>query len=71
VPIVIAQRGMQWSSGDGVRLDILAFGHPAPSTIETLERSSARVDRTDRCGAAVITIGKEISTMLRCELPAK
>jgi competence protein ComEC len=159
VPIVIAQRGMQWSSGDGVRLDILApslpfladtgddvnensivamlnyngfrelfmgdageasearllshgvdlhsdvlkvghhgspyastpafistvhpklavisvgrhntFGHPAPSTIETLERSSASVDRTDRCGAVVITTGKEISTMLPCELPAK
>jgi len=159
VPIVIAKRGMQWSSGDGVRLDILApslplladtgddvnensivamlnyngfrelfmgdageasearllahgvdlhsdvlkvghhgspyastpafistvhpnlavisvgrhntFGHPAPSTIETLQRSSARVDRTDRCGAVVITIGEGISTMLPCERPAK
>ena len=159
VPIVIAQSGMQWSSGDGVNLDILApslpfladtgddvnensivamldysgfrelfmgdageasearllahgvdlhsdvlkvghhgspyastpafisavhpklavisvgrhntFGHPAASTMETLERSSARADRTDRCGAVAITVGEEISTMLPCALPAQ
>jgi hypothetical protein len=35
VPIVIARRGMRWSSGDGVTL---AFGHPARTTINTWER---------------------------------
>ncbi len=37
------------------------FGHPAPSTIETLERVGAAVDRTDQSGAAkVVTDGRDI-----------
>ncbi len=31
------------------------FGHPAPSTIETLEHFGAAVYRTDENGAATIT----------------
>lgn len=31
------------------------FGHPAPSTIATLERFGARIYRTDRNGAVVVT----------------
>ncbi len=43
------------------------FGHPAPSTIETLLRFGARIYRSDKNGAAsVATDGKhiEISDML-------
>jgi competence protein ComEC len=42
------------------------FGHPAPSTIETLQRFGVRVYRTDQNGAAtVMTDGRnaDISTM--------
>lgn len=46
------------------------FGHPARSTIETLRKSGARVDRTDRCGAITTTIqthrDARVSTMLEC-----
>ncbi|HEV8019911.1 MAG TPA: DNA internalization-related competence protein ComEC/Rec2 [Candidatus Lustribacter sp.] len=45
------------------------FGHPGPSTLATLERAGTTIYRTDRCGAVVITVGKEISTMVPCELP--
>jgi competence protein ComEC len=31
------------------------FGHPAPSTMETLQRSGARVYRTDENGAVTVT----------------
>ncbi|HLI95231.1 MAG TPA: hypothetical protein VKT72_03970 [Candidatus Baltobacteraceae bacterium] len=43
------------------------FGHPAPSTIETLQRFGARAYRTDQNGAAtIITDGSvmSVSTML-------
>jgi beta-lactamase superfamily II metal-dependent hydrolase len=51
-------------AGEASEARLLAYGVDLHSdTIETLERSSARVDRTDRCGAVVITIGKEISTI--------
>lgn len=32
------------------------FGHPAPSTIETLERSGAVVYRTDNDGASIVSV---------------
>jgi len=38
------------------------FGHPAPSTIETLQRCDARIYRTDETGAASVdTDGSEIT----------
>ena len=43
------------------------FGHPAPSTIETLQRFGARVYRTDQNAAATVeTDGRSVhvSTML-------
>ena len=43
------------------------FGHPAPSTIETLQRFGVRVYRTDENGAVTIVTdgqGLAISTML-------
>jgi competence protein ComEC len=46
------------------------FGHPGPSTLSTLARFGATILRTDQCGAVVITIGMEISTMLPCQTPA-
>ncbi|MGZ3496899.1 MAG: hypothetical protein ACXVAM_07405 [Vulcanimicrobiaceae bacterium] len=30
------------------------FGHPAPSTVETLQRFGARISRTDENGAVTI-----------------
>jgi competence protein ComEC len=44
------------------------FGHPAPSTIETLQRAGARVYRTDENGA--ITVGYDgIETVVAPLLP--
>ena len=31
------------------------FGHPGPSTLETLERAGATIYRTDHCGAVSLT----------------
>jgi competence protein ComEC len=31
------------------------FGHPAPSTLEMLQRFGAQIHRTDQHGAAVVT----------------
>ena len=46
------------------------FGHPAPSTLDTLERSGARVYRTDQDGAVTILTdgsGVTVSSMLRSD----
>ncbi len=48
------------------------FGHPAPSTIETLQRIGTAVYRTDENGAVrVVTDGVQISihTVLKEALP--
>jgi competence protein ComEC len=46
------------------------FGHPAPSTLETLRVAGASIFRTDQCGAVTITTGAagrlEAKTMLPC-----
>lgn len=44
------------------------FGHPAPSTLQTLTDASATVYRTDRCGAITFVIDKVIqaNTMRPC-----
>ena len=44
-----------------------SFGHPAPSTIETLQRVGAPIYRTDENGAVTVTsdgVRIEISNML-------
>jgi competence protein ComEC len=44
-----------------------SFGHPAPPTLQTLERAGARVYRTDRCGALTLDIeAARVATMLLC-----
>ncbi len=44
-----------------------AFGHPAPSTLATLQRASVRVFRTDRCGAVTLHIdASNVTTMVPC-----
>lgn len=40
------------------------FGHPAPSTLETLQRFGARVYRTDRDGAVTILSGGSSPTVI-------
>jgi competence protein ComEC len=46
------------------------FGHPAPSTLATLQVAGASLFRTDHCGAVTIAIGGsgalQIKTMLSC-----
>jgi competence protein ComEC len=46
------------------------FGHPAPATIETLQRAGVSFFRTDRCGAVTIVPGNtgefNVATMLHC-----
>jgi competence protein ComEC len=42
------------------------FGHPAPSTLETLRTSSASVYRTDRCGATTLLDNVTVNAMLPC-----
>ncbi|HTU69313.1 MAG TPA: DNA internalization-related competence protein ComEC/Rec2 [Candidatus Baltobacteraceae bacterium] len=45
------------------------FGHPAPSTIETLERAGAQVYRTDENGATIVTSdGDPASTVVTEDL---
>ncbi len=45
------------------------FGHPAPSTLQTLAAAGARVYRTDRCGAITVRAGPSAATatMLACD----
>jgi competence protein ComEC len=46
------------------------FGHPAPSTLETLRVAGTSIFRTDQCGAVTITTGAAakfmVETMLSC-----
>ena len=45
------------------------FGHPAPTTLETLRRAGASIFRTDQCGAVTVTAGvaaPSMKTMLSC-----
>ena len=43
------------------------FGHPAPSTLATLQRAHVRVYRTDRCGAITLHIDASyVTTMVPC-----
>ena len=44
------------------------FGHPGPSTLETLDRVGAKVYRTDYCGAATLDV-RVVTTMLKCKNP--
>ena len=47
------------------------FGHPAPSTLATLQRDGARVARTDRCGAVLVDLAlRRAVTMLDCAPPS-
>lgn len=43
------------------------FGHPAPSTLASLQRVHVRVYRTDQCGAITLHIDEsQVTTMLPC-----
>jgi competence protein ComEC len=46
------------------------FGHPAPTTLETLRRAGVSIFRTDQCGAVTIAAGVSarpiINSMLSC-----
>jgi competence protein ComEC len=46
------------------------FGHPAPTTLDTLRRAGASIFRTDQCGAVTIAAGvavmPAINSMLSC-----
>jgi competence protein ComEC len=44
------------------------FGHPAPSTLETLRAEDSAIFRTDRCGAITLTGQQRAETMLPCEV---
>ncbi len=45
------------------------FGHPAPSTLETLRAEDSAIVRTDRCGAITLTgQQQQAETMLPCEV---
>ena len=44
------------------------FGHPAPSTLETLRAEDSAIFRTDRCGAITLTWQQRAETMLPCEV---
>ncbi len=44
------------------------FGHPAPSTLETLRRSGVSVYSTDRCGAIRIVVDESAAVRpMLCE----
>jgi beta-lactamase superfamily II metal-dependent hydrolase len=42
------------------------FGHPGQSTLATLERASAEIYRTDRCGAILVGALSSVRTELIC-----
>jgi competence protein ComEC len=44
------------------------FGHPAPSTLHTLEAEGSAIFRTDRCGAITLNWPQQAKTMLFCEV---
>ncbi len=44
------------------------FGHPAPSTLNTLGAEGSAIFRTDQCGAIMLTIQRQAETMLPCEV---
>ena len=44
------------------------FGHPAPTTIQTWERSGTRVLRTDECGAVMIRVEEGPPSTIACEV---
>jgi len=43
------------------------FGHPAPSTLETLRAEGSAIFQTDRCGAITLAGQQRTATMLPCE----
>jgi beta-lactamase superfamily II metal-dependent hydrolase len=43
------------------------FGHPAPSTLDTLRMEGSAIFRTDRCGAITLSVQQLPETMLPCE----
>jgi competence protein ComEC len=44
------------------------FGHPAPSTLNTLEAEGSAAFRTDQCGAITLNGQQQAKTMLPCEV---
>ncbi len=45
------------------------FGHPAPSTLETLRHAGASIVRTDQCGAVAIAAGLAATPTIKTMLP--
>jgi beta-lactamase superfamily II metal-dependent hydrolase len=45
------------------------FGHPAPSTLETLHHAGASIFRTDECGAVTVTAGVAATPTISSMLP--
>jgi competence protein ComEC len=45
------------------------FGHPAPSTLASLDKAGSNAYRTDRCGAIVLSVTARVrvDTMMHCD----